>query len=321
MKKQLILILLLVNGSILAQSSGPVVEAEARRRGVAEDQARTAERIRKEQEFNRMKGVSELTSVANTSQRNLAVPVKLSKEQKKRRLPEAEDSAKFADFLKLPQTGLFKLFPNTGCFSRNVVQVAEECKNAIPLSNYYSFQKKDYTGQTAELGLKDENFYSRGLLTNALLVNLGDIPIETVSLNSNGVKFLADYQPARNNKEVLAKQKESTEGIKDGNYQYSNSAPAIENTTYAVRVIAYQGKLLKTSWSSSWVNHNFLNNLLKEDNRKDLIVVFRTVRKSEDGSLTILWKQLQLKDSPKIELSEEDQQKYLLNLNFSISSE
>lgn len=312
MKKLLVLIFLLLNTSIFAQSSGSVVEAEARRRGFEEDQARTAERIRKEQEFNRMKAVGELTTVSNNSQRNLAVPIKLSKEQKKRRQPEADDSAKFADFLKISQTGLFKLFPNIGCFSKNTVQVGEECKNAIPLSSYYSFQKRDYTGQIAEIGLKDDNFYSRGLLTNALIVSLGDVPIETVSITSNGVKFLADYQPAINNNEILAKQKELSEGIKDGSYQYSDSAQAMENTTYVVRVIEYQGKILLPL-----ENSGRSINLLEKDKRADIIVVFRTVRKSSDGSLTILWKQLQRKESPKIELSDEEQQKHLLNLSFS----
>lgn len=312
MKKLLVLIFLLLKTSIFAQSSGPVVEAEARRRGFEEDRARTVERIRKEQEFNRMKAVGELTTVSNNSQRNLAVPIKLSKEQKERRRPEAEDSAKFANFLKLPQTGLFKLFPNIGCFSKNTVRVDEECKNAVPLSSYYSFQKRDYSGQIAEIGLKDDNFYSRGLPTNALIVSLGDIPIETVSITSNGVKFLADYQPASDNNEILAKQKELNEGIKDGSYQYSDSAPALENMTFAVRVIAYQGKLML-----SLGNTDSSYNLLEKDKRADIIVVFRTIRKSADGSLTILWKQLQRKESPKIKLSDEEQQKYLLNLSFS----
>ncbi|MEK7723923.1 MAG: hypothetical protein AAB336_06210, partial [Acidobacteriota bacterium] len=182
MKRRVILILLLLNSSIFAQTSGATAEAEARRRAFEEEQARRAERIKKEQEFNRLKIIS--TTAPNASRKVPIAPLKLSKEQTKRRRPDAEDSARFADFLKLPQTGLFKLFPDIGCFSKNVVSVAEECQNAMPLSSYYSFQKRDYTGQIAEIGLKDENFYSRGLLTNALLVTLGDVPIETVSINS-----------------------------------------------------------------------------------------------------------------------------------------
>lgn len=313
MKKKLVLILLLLNGSIFAQTSGPTAEAEARRRAFEEEQSKRADRIRKEQEFNRMKGVSEPVADLNTSQRTPIIPVKLSKEQKERRRPEADDSAKFADFLKLPQTGLFKLFPNTGCFSKNTVRVDEDCKNAVPLSSYYSFQKRDYTGQIAEIGIKDGSFYSRGLLTNALLVSLGDVPLETVSIISNGVKFLADYQPANDNNEILAKQKELTEGLKDGNYQYSDSVPAMENTTYAVRVISYQGKIMLPLGDTGGSY-----NLLEKDKRADIIVVFRTVRTSADGSLTILWKQLQRKDSPKIKLTDEEQQKYLLNLTFSV---
>lgn len=309
--KKLILAILLLNISIFAQTSGANAEAEARRRAYEEEQVRRADRIRKEQEFNRMKAVGELGSVSNSSQTNLAVPVKLSKEQKKRRRPDSEDSTKFAAFLKLPQTGLFKLFPNMDCSSTNTVRVSEECKDAMPLSSYYSFQKRDYTGQIAEIGLKDNNFYSRGLLVNALLVTLGDVPLETVSINSDGVKFLADFQPAREDKEISAKMTELAEGIKNGNYQYAASVPALENTTFAVRVIAYRGKLLFPLGDGRFYN------LLEKDKRTDIIVVFRTVRKSADGSWTILWKQLQQKDSPIIELTKEEQQKYLLGISWN----
>lgn len=318
MKKSLLIICLVLTAlfsSIYAQqgtvSQTGTSTAVDREQNMMRARAERAERIKRDQDFNRVRAAGNQASVSNNSSKNPAAPVKLSKEQEKRRRPDAEDLAKFADFLKLPQTGLFKLFPNTGCFSHNTVRIGEDCQNAMPLSSIYSFQKKDYAVQIAEIGLKDDTFFSRGLLVNSLLVTLGDVPLETVSLNSDGVKFLADYQSASNNQEILAKQKELADGIKEGNYQYGASASVLENTTYAVRVIGYQGKIM-LPLGDSGTSYN----LLEKDKRADIIVVFRTVRKSADGSLTILWKQLQRKDSPKIKLSEEEQQRYLSGFYF-----
>lgn len=307
--KNLLLTVVLMFGlspTLIGQSSNSTIsEVEQRRETAERERMREQERQKREQEYNRLKAIG--ASAPRFPAQPSLLPVSLTKEQEKRRRPDVEDLAKFADFLKLPHTGLFKLFPNKDCFSKNLVRVDEDCQNAIPLSSYYSFQKKDYMGQIAEIGVKDDSFFSRGLLVNALLVTLGDVPIETVSINSNGVKFLADYQPASNNKEVLAKKGDLKEGIKDGNYQYGESTPALENTTYVVRVIAYRGNILIPLGDSG---RSY--NLLEKDKRADIIVVFRTIRKSEDGSLTILWKQLQQKESPKIELSKQEQTEYLL---------
>ncbi len=39
---------------------------------------------------------------------------------------------------------------------------------------------------------------------------------------------------------------------------------------------------------------------LSLDKRADVIIVFRIVRKAEDGTLTIVWKELDRKEAPKI---------------------
>lgn len=236
------------------------------------------------------------------------LPVTLTKEQSKGLLPNLEDSTKYANFLKLPHTGLIKLFPELDCTSKGVIRVDGPCENFVPLSSAYSFRKTKYiSNKFADVGLKDNTFFTNKMFSNGIIVLLGDIPIESVSANSNGLKFLSDYQAAKSNKEILAKNKDLANGIQEGGYTYSNLLSVLENTTYAIRVIAYRGEILKQApfpYKSTF-------NILKRDKRVDIIAVFRVVRKDSDGTLTLLWKELQRKDSPKIELSREEQEKYL----------
>ena len=122
---------------------------------------------------------------------------------------------------------------------------------------------------------------------------LGDLPLESVSLSNDGMKFLLNYRPAVNNDEVLSKTEELAKGLRADNYTYAKTAPVLENMTYAIRVIAYRGKIMHP------LGKNYFYNELEGDKRVDLIGVFRITRR-EDGNLTLLWKELQRKGAPKI---------------------
>lgn len=235
-----------------------------------------------------------------------AISSKLSKEQSKLILPNPEDSTKYAAFLKKPNTGLIKLFPDLGCLAKGIVRVDGICENSIASAalTSYSFRKK-YHLANSDISLKDNTFAAQNWFSNGIITMLGDIPIESLSINSNGIKFLSDYKPANNNIEVLFKTKELSNGIQDGDFTYSNLITALENTTYAIRVIAYQGKIKMPFRDGVGFN------LLENDKRVDILVVFRVVRKESNGTLTLLWKELQRKDSPKINLSKEEQEIYI----------
>jgi hypothetical protein len=218
-----------------------------------------------------------------------------TKKQAIRLRPAAEDLAKYAVFLKQSNTGLFKLFPELDCGGKFVVHAEGPCAEEIPLSSFYSFRKKNYAERgLSDIGFKDSFLFNDGWLSNGIMVRLGDLPLDSVSVSSDGVKFLTDYVPAVERDEVTAKSVEMIKGIKIGDYHYSKVATATENTTYAIRIIAYRGKVLKP------VGRNLFANELEGDKRTDIIVAFRVIRKNEDGSLTLLWKELQRKDSPTI---------------------
>jgi hypothetical protein len=69
--------------------------------------------------------------------------------------------------------------------------------------------------------------------------------------------------------------------------------PVADNTTYALRSIAYQGTIMRSIQTLTY-------NELDVDKRRDVIVVFRVVKRDADGSVTILWKELSNKNAPKL---------------------
>ncbi len=221
---------------------------------------------------------------------------KRTKDQEKKLRPSAEDLAKFADFLRQPKTGIFRLVNDYDCDSNvYVIRVDESCKDVIPGGSFYSFREKGYTtAYLSDIRFKDGILVSDGVLSQNMLVKLGDVALENLSLTSEGVRYLAEFVPETLSSEATRQFIQIVKGVKDGQYEYRKALPAHENTTYAMRIIAYRGSLYRSF-------RGWIFNLLDGDERVDLIIGFRVVKKDSDGSITLLWKQLDRKKSPKIE--------------------
>lgn len=231
---------------------------------------------------------------------------KLTKEQAKKLVPDADDSAKFANFLKTPKTGLIKLFPETDCESKYVVSAAENCLDLIPRSSFFSFRKRNYSDKKlSDIRLKDDVLISDGVVSQGMIVALGDLPLETVSINSSGLNFLSAYVPPHKNREELDEFVKLSKVLTDSGYNYSQAAPLAENMTYALRVTAYKGSVLMPLYV------HFYYDLLESDKRADIIVAFRVVRKDKNGVVILLWKELSMKDSPKLKYKEARKQNSL----------
>lgn len=272
-------------------------QSQAERQEQQREIQRHSEQIRQMDELRRMsdnpnvrvKPVSEIrnaTPLPNT---------KPNREQKILLAPDSLDLNTYAAFLKQPNTGLIKIFPDVGCEENaGIVRVDAECLRWIPNSGFYSFRRKKYVSESlADIRYKDGFFISDGLLAQGIITALGNVPIENVSLANNELRFLTEYKPEPQNRDAAVQSRKITSGVKAGDYIYKNTWRAVENTTYAVRVIAYRGAFY-------FPFQGRLFNLLDGDARKDIIVIFRVVRKNTDGSLTLLWKELDRKESPKL---------------------
>ena len=220
---------------------------------------------------------------------------KPTKEQKKLLEPRSEDLFAHARLLEQENTGIFRLLPDLGCEDNSLIIKADEtCLNAVPESSFYSFREKEYVPEIlADIRLKNNHLISNGILSQGIIVPLGDVALENVGVNSDGMKFLNDYVPQTINKEAQKQHLQMAHGVKSGKYIYRKIAPAMENMTYALRTIAYKGSIYRSF-------RGFRFNLLEGDKRIDLTLAFRIIRREEDGALTVIWKELERREAPRI---------------------
>ena len=217
--------------------------------------------------------------------------------------PENEDLARFAAFLRLPNSGLTKLLADKGCADNTkVLVVSEDClENTMPGSGIsFSFRTREHRiPRLSDIVYTEESFQSPGVRLHGIFVNLGEVPIENVSLTTNGMKYLAEFPPETDIEKAKALEAKLNEGIMVDGFLYRRGLRTRDNATFALRSIAYRGEYYRALGGITYNEFNF-------DKRLDVIVVFRIVRRHPNGAVTILWRELSRNQSPKIELAKED---------------
>ncbi len=91
-------------------------------------------------------------------------------------------------------------------------------------------------------------------------------------------------------------------GTESDGYIYSRSVEAKVGEVYLMRVIAYsvQKKVLDTVLNNAEDKTKLKFQMIDRDERKDVIIAFRIIKKEADGNLTIIWKEMEKKPSPEI---------------------
>jgi hypothetical protein len=199
--------------------------------------------------------------------------------------------------LQQPRTGLIKLVPEKNCVSNeNITSASPDCaKYPIPgAGSSYSFRINNYRmPRLADLNYTGKSFRAFGVLTHGILVSLGDTPLEKLDLQSEAVTALMKLEAASDFKEAEEFALKLDKGVQNKGFTYRNVLPATENTTYLLRSIAYKGNSIQSIQGITFDE-------MELDKRKEVVVAFRIVRRGEDGSATILWKELTSKNSPKL---------------------
>jgi hypothetical protein len=249
-------------------------------------QEQIAERQRREQEFRRLRNIQAANHKKSAERAELKA--KATPKDLEAVAVYAEDKNRFAGFLKQPRTGIFRLHDIANCEeSEKVYNIEEPCpSHIVDKGSAYSFNEHDYDYRLlADIFLEKSNLRIRKIGTLSFLTNLGDVPIENIGLAASGIREMAEFVPSVDKKEVMAQYRIASRGFQIGKYVYKTARPLKENSTYALRAITYR----------------FENpNLSLKTRRLDIIVVFRIVRAHGDGSVSILWKELERKDAPKL---------------------
>lgn len=275
------------------------------------DPAESRRLMRQQDENNRrfeaLRNVSSAGTNSESSRRIalqniLNIYRKPTKKEFKLLAPEKEDYKKYEQFLSRSNTGLLKLVADQGCDENtNVLNVSEDCvKYSMPgAGSSYSFRIENYRlRRLSDLTYTDNSFQSLGIMAHAILVSVGDIPLEQVSLQTKGLKFLTDFKPAADFEKAKEIDLQFINGIEKDGFTYSRGLNAKENTTYILRSIAYQGSYYRTIQGFAYDELGF-------DKRKDITVAFRIIRRDEE-SVTIIWKRLEEKESPKVKRNDKE---------------
>ncbi len=233
-------------------------------------------------------------------------PPELTKRDKDLTAINPSDKTAFADFLNADETGYVRLHDAVNCnLKSSVLDVSDPCPWNIPgKATTYSFRKEKYRSAIfSDLALLNSNFQVVGINLLGFLVELGDVSLNKISLQNEGVKTMADFIASDDIKEIEKQYAAAEKGFRVGKFLYISTLPVKEKTTYVLRAIAYQGKVYRKA-------NSFKINILEGDTRIDLTLALRVIRKHEDGSVSILWKELSRKDSPKIKFDKSGKKQF-----------
>ncbi len=219
-----------------------------------------------------------------------------AKELKKLR-PLDEDQKKYANFLRNAKAGIIRLEPYRGCDDQTkVISAADKCLElAMPGNGSdYSFRKQNYViGRLADLRLESDAFSSPGVFQLAVFSGLGDIPLEKVGKDTPGMKYVLGLKPAEQIADAVATGKRFEKGIEIGGFHYASALKASDDMTYVLRSIAYRGTVFRSIGGVVF-------NELELDERGDVTIAFRIVRRHDSGGVTILWRELERRNAPKL---------------------
>lgn len=221
----------------------------------------------------------------------------LSARDKQQLMPLAEEQKKYETFLKQSDTGLCRLLA-VDLKTVSTEKGATESR-VLPIRGggaHYSFLKKRHIAdEWAQLQLFKGYIGASYLelrkpvmassLTEAprtmtvgtglsFFTALGNLPLEQITLETNGVNYLRQFQPATRHEDYLKQARQFITGVRIAEFDYGAGIQAKADMTYVMRSIIY--------------------------NKADVIIALRIVRQDEDGSVHILWKQLQSLPAPKL---------------------
>jgi hypothetical protein len=227
---------------------------------------------------------------------NFSWPEKPTRDQRDRLAPRQEELEAFRPLLETPSTGIFRLRPDIGCF-RNpaVLRADEKCADAIPGSSHYSFRRKRYMPEAlSDIRLQNGFIVSDGALAQSVMVRLGDLPVEGVGFQTPGLGFLREYSPSDRVETLQNDFVRFFNGVEEGGFEYRVAHRAEVGITYALRVVALRGSIYRQT------TRGFRYDVLADDTRIDILVVFRVVHRDDDGTLTLVFRELERKRSPRI---------------------
>lgn len=188
--------------------------------------------------------------------------------------PTENDRNLFSSFLRARNTGLVRLMPRDVYDSET--RPTKKRPNIRGGGAYYSFASLTHAyGYGNDLEL-DHNILSVGFAGAdfGMLTNLGDRPLEDITLDDPRARFIAQYKPPKPEPAARSEFRRFQAGVTIDGALYRSRLPVQVGATYLLRSVVYR--------------------------ESDVLVAFRAVRKDSDGSIIIAWKRLKKYPVPEL---------------------
>lgn len=188
--------------------------------------------------------------------------------------PSEEDREAYATFLRQPDTGIVRILPR-----ETYDDVANKDRKRIVTRGggaYYSFTRQSHEyGYGSDIELA-QNQLSVGFAgaDYGLLTNIGDVPLENVTLEMPAASIFAAYNPPSEEPKARIEQRRFSMGADLQGISVTRHLPMKLNSTYLVRSVNYD--------------------------QSDVLVAFRVVRIDSDKSAILLWKLLKKYPTPNL---------------------
>ena len=139
---------------------------------------------------------------------------------------------------------------------------------------YYSFTRLTHAyGYGSDLSLERGMFNAESAGAGyAFLTNIGDIRLETVTLDTPEAKLMDEYNRAVQEPDARSEHRRFSAGVNINGVLFKRRLPMRVNSTYLLRAIDYD--------------------------RSDVLVAFRVVEVDSEGTPLILWKRLKKYSTP-----------------------
>jgi len=196
-------------------------------------------------------------------------------------------SNKFEKDMAAGRTGLVKLISPLDCKKAEtegkLLKCLQENANILEFANGFSFREtKRSVFARSDVALGGEYFVTGRHSVQTIIVDLGDKPLDELTVDSQGISHLVSFKPSDQEKKVDEEFLLYKNGLtvasfatgKEQKFNFGKVSKIVPNTTYALRTVAYRPPGVEP---------------LPKD--KDVLVVFRVVKVDEKGDTTILWRE------------------------------
>ena len=221
----------------------------------------------------------------------IATPVqpKMTEEFAEEMETDPDLRAQYAGFLAASNTGIVKLISSGECKALKSEKKLRSClqrnANIRGFANSFSFREgKRNVFARSDIALKDSYLITGRHSVQTMVVRLGSIRLDSITLDSGGLSYLRGFKPSKSAAKMDAEFDKLANGVtvatftpdgKEIKFNYGKISMAEVGMTYAMRSIAYRP---------------VASDPLPKD--KDVIVVFRVVAHEKNKNVTIVWKVL-----------------------------